>query len=128
MIETNAFYGGTSLKEINLPKSLLRIEAAAFKSCNQLQSVVIPESVKEIGELAFCECTALENIEVSENTLVKAAAFEGTAFTENQNVDFLTVGSTLVRYNGSDTDVVLPDGITRIDDKAFYNNKKLLVW
>lgn len=125
VIEARAFSGCTSLKELALPKSLLRIEESAFESCNQLQAVVIPESVKEIGHSAFYDCTSLENIEVSENTLVKATAFYGTAFVKNQNVDFLTIGSTLVRYNGSCTDIILPDGITRIDDRAFYDNKDI---
>ena len=34
--------------------------------------------------------------------------------------------NTLIRYYGSDAHVVIPDGITTIGDKAFYNNQHLV--
>ena len=33
-----------------------------------------------------------------------------------------TNGDVLIRYNGDETAVTVPDGIRKIDKKAFYNN------
>ena len=34
--------------------------------------------------------------------------------------DFEIKGTTLIRYNGNDSDVTIPDGVTKIEDEAFW--------
>lgn len=119
LIADGAFAGCSSLEEINFPANLLRIGQGAFKSCDKLQDVVIPKSVKEIGTGTFDGCALLENIQVSKDTCVRTNAFSGTSFAQNQKTDYIVSGSTLIQYNGHEIDIIIPDGITRIDDKAF---------
>jgi hypothetical protein len=39
----------------------------------------------------------------------------------SQNEDFEIEDGVLIKYHGSSPDVVIPDGVTNIDDYAFYN-------
>ena len=58
-IANSAFYGCSSLVNIELPNSLKNIDNSAFAQCTSLTKVLIPESVEFIGEYAFEWCSAL---------------------------------------------------------------------
>ncbi len=57
-----AFYGCSSITEINLPDTLTYIGISAFEKCTSLQSITLPKSLKEIREYAFKECTGLTEV------------------------------------------------------------------
>jgi hypothetical protein len=75
-------------------------------------SVVIPEGVEAINQYAFFNCTAITSYDVNENnTLFKS--IDGNLYTKD--------GKTFLAYSAgkaSDT-LVIPEGVTSIDDKAF---------
>jgi hypothetical protein len=52
------FEGCTSLKSINLPKSVKNIEAYSFYGCKNLKKITIPKSIKKIGfqEIGRASC------------------------------------------------------------------------
>ncbi len=56
-IADRALQNITYIKEVILPKSLVRIGHYAFKGCAALESVVIPLNVKTVGVGAFDKCT-----------------------------------------------------------------------
>ncbi|MDE5877030.1 MAG: leucine-rich repeat protein [Muribaculaceae bacterium] len=49
---------------VNIPSSVVTIDASAFYNCEALQSINIPTSVKTIGDEAFGWCGALQSINI----------------------------------------------------------------
>ena len=60
-IEKMAFWCCTNLKTVNLPSTLITIEANAFQGTG-IQTLVIPSSVQTIGKSAFAGCTNLTSV------------------------------------------------------------------
>ena len=54
-----AFKDCTSLKSINIPDGVSRIEQETFRDCRALTSVNIPDNVDTIGDSAFSGCNSL---------------------------------------------------------------------
>ena len=85
--------------------------------------VVIP---REIGELpvteisrgVFYDCSTVNSVEIPDSvTYIGYAAFEGTPWLENHTDDFVIVGNNiLLDYNGEDSIVTIPRGVTMICD------------
>jgi hypothetical protein len=112
------------LKSVVIPSSVTRIETMAFAS-NKLTSVTIPNSVTYIGELAFLE-NLLTNVEIpSSVTKIELGAFNRNslpneqAFIYKRNSDGSIDYTTIVSYGGIDKNVVVPDGVTTIEQEAF---------
>jgi len=57
-----AFDSCSSLKTIQIPKSIKRINTWAFRDCSLLQKIVLPPSLMILGESAFKNCASLEEI------------------------------------------------------------------
>jgi hypothetical protein len=53
----SAFYGCTSLKEIEIPSSVSEIEGSAFEDCINLKDIKLSSSLISIGDCAFCGCS-----------------------------------------------------------------------
>lgn len=60
-IWTSAFKN-TNIKNLNLPKSLVKIETTTFEDCKNIKNIVFPKSLDEIGNYAFSGCTNLETV------------------------------------------------------------------
>ena len=105
--------------------SLTSIRAWAFQGCTALTSVTIGNSVKSIGEYAFYECTGLTSVTIGNSvTSIGGAAFEGTAFYNNQsNWDngALYLGDCLIRLaDGYVGDYNFKANTRLIADAAFF--------
>ena len=97
----------------------------SFEECHNLTSVVIPVGVTTIRDVAFSNCSNLVNITIPDGvTSIKTLAFEGTPWQKNQG-DFVTINGILLRYQGTATDVTIPNGITKICGGAFYKCTQL---
>ena len=59
-----AFSDCTSLKYIEIPSNVTKIENHTFSKCVSLTSITIPNSVTEIGNEAFSECKSLTSITI----------------------------------------------------------------
>ncbi|MBQ9133060.1 MAG: leucine-rich repeat domain-containing protein [Clostridia bacterium] len=64
-----AFYQCKSLKEVELPNTLIGIGDAAFGECTALESVTIPKKVQEMGFFPFYGCSALTALKVEDGNL-----------------------------------------------------------
>lgn len=73
-IESEAFYGCTSLKSIRLPSTLTNLgethegkPSSVFFGCSSLEAIYLPEGIKSIGREAFAYCTSLKTVYLPEN-------------------------------------------------------------
>ena len=100
-----AFYGCKSLKSISIPESTEEIEALAFDSCISLYSIKIPRNVKKIGAGVFNHCN--KSLQIHSDFLM---CKEGFVTTRN---------NILVSYLGNDTNIIIPNSITKIWGNIF---------
>ncbi|MCD8119487.1 MAG: leucine-rich repeat domain-containing protein [Lachnospiraceae bacterium] len=115
-IDRGAFFGCTRLKSIVFGGELESIGTRAFGNCTSITAVEFPESLLEIGEKAFDGCTALTEVRGGQNVeKVGAFAFADTPWLKQQTDYFVAVGkNVLIKYNGSDSEVRIPDTVTYI--------------
>ena len=147
-IGNSAFANCYNLSYINLPDSLISIGASAFTSCHSLSRVYIPSGVKEIGRSAFgngCSmtiyCSASKEFSgwdnewnYSDNCPVYWNVSGLYTDSDYSYVLFNDNTASVLKYNGSETDVTLPSEViynsntytvTKVSDRAFYNNEDL---
>jgi hypothetical protein len=105
-IGRTAFYE-TALEEITLNEGLETIEPLAFLGTN-IKTLNIPKSVKSIGVGFISGCNKIESITVDENN-------ENYYCSNNCLVDRKT--NKVLAVVG---DAIIPDGITKIEQLAFY--------
>lgn len=109
----SAFCGCEDLVEITIPSSVTTIEDVAFENCISLTHLYIPSSVKYIGANVFQGC---ENIvvECQDNTVINYALGDNEKSSQDVGVVFL--GSPDIEEAKH---IIIPDGVTQIDDSDF---------
>lgn len=94
----------------------------AFYNCANLITATIPESVINIGSNAFYECTGLSDLYITDLASYLNIDFAGYAsnpfypqnlYGENNITHKLYINGEL------STDIIIPDGVTNINDYAF---------
>ncbi len=89
-----------SLTSVRLGANVTAVNSDAFINCRKLSYVELPESLRSIGESAFSQCVALKNIDLP------------------SVMDATGIGIEAFAYSGL-TEIVIPDGIVRILERAF---------
>ncbi|MBO5909681.1 MAG: leucine-rich repeat domain-containing protein, partial [Clostridia bacterium] len=107
-------------------KPVTVIAGFLFVNNTYLMSVTLPSQLEEIGSNLFEGCSALEDVMIPKTVkVIKSGAFKGTAWYESLSDEFVTVGDeVLIKYNGDDIDVKIPDGVKYISD-AFAENSRI---
>lgn len=134
-IGSQAFYYCSNLTSITIPSGLTSIGEMAFFYCSALTSVTIPNSVISIGNFAFGSCTGLKSITIPSSV----TSIENNVFQDCTGLTNITVDSSNpsfcsesgVLFNKDKTTLIycprgktgsytIPDGVTAIEDYAFY--------
>ena len=113
------------LDNIELPDTLELIGSYAFFNCVNFTEIELPDSVSKIEDYAFKGCANLKEVKLpSTYYWMGKGVFEGTQY-EGAGTDFvITADGALVQYLGDDTEVVVPEGVTRIGT-AFSGRKDI---
>ena len=113
-----AFYKCSNLTSITIPSGLTSIGEQAFGNCTGLTSITIPSGFISIGVNVFYNCTGLTDITVDSNN---------SSFCSESGVLFNKDKTTLIYYplGKNDSSYTIPDGVTVIEQYAFYCNSKL---
>ena len=140
-IDNYAFAFCYGLTGISIPNKVTNIGESAFKGCANLKNINIPAGITSIGVEAFQNCLSLKTIfnyssldivagETTHGYIAEYADHiydmtgDATLTEDEDGFVIYTKGNVceLVEYKGDATDVVIPDGITAINNRAFYDN------
>lgn len=134
-ITGNGFKDCTSLRAINIPGNVKTIEAGIFSNCSSLQQIVLNEGIQTIKENAFDGCVSLTSFHLP----ASVSSMPVSAFPPAWNMERLTVAEgnplyvaqdnilynkdktkiLLVACKGVSGDLILPEGITHLEDYLF---------
>ena len=98
-----AFYGNSSITNLDLKKCIERIGDSAFKWCTNLVNIKLPDSLKFIGENAFESNYQLKTLEIPK----KVESIGAYTFKDCKNL----------------LNITLPDSLKSIGEYAFENSK-----
>ena len=110
------FDGCSGLTSLTIPNSVTYISYYAFWGCSGLTSVTIPISVTYIGNNAFSDCSRLGNITVDPGN-ANYSSIDGILFNKD--------ATSLICCPGAKTTVTIPNSVTSIGDRAFFDCSNL---
>lgn len=131
------------LKKAVIPESVKKIDRYAFQYCENLEELVLPQGLEFIGRRAFENCRKLKCLVMPDSvTKIEDDAFVGVEFAEpvynrDKSIlyayintcksDVIVLPDTVkVIFTGAFTkkvfgNIVLHEGLERIDSEAFFN-------
>lgn len=118
-IGNDAPWAGNSVKVAIIKKGVTHIGMSAFSKCPNLSCVYIPDSITDIAEYAFSGCTSLTAVHITD-----VASWCETSF-GSVEANPLIYANRLYLNNVLLTDVVIPEGVKRIEKYAFYGCRSL---
>ncbi len=112
-----------SVTEVKIPNTILDVDVTSvddgvFRNCSSLKSINIPDFMTIINGNTFDNCISLTNITVDEEN-ANYCSVDGVIFNKDK--------SSVILYPAGKTDTTytIPDGVTSIETKAFYNCSNL---
>ncbi len=119
-------YNGIA-SDVIVPTEVTVISAEVFAGNMTIASIMFNGEVS-IGGSAFKDCTALASVTgVEYISSACADSFDGTPYGASLlNNGYLVVNGVLVAYNGTDTDIVIPADVTRVEKSAFAGNANIV--
>ena len=91
------------LNEVVFPASIYKIGMCAFMKCGKIEKITLPNNMDIVSKFCFLGCKGLTEINISEKIrIIYPGAFQNCLFLGLRGLN-------------------LPDNITLIDEKAFYN-------
>ncbi len=127
-VANNVGYESKSITSVSFEKAtnLISIGENCFSYCPNLKNVAFRKNnskLDSIGNNAFYYCPNLSGVTYADKqtnlSYVGSSVFGLTKYIESRTEDFVKFGNALLKYNGTDTSVTIPDGITVISDAFF---------
>ena len=103
------------LKEVYIPASVKKISYCAFQNQPQLTTVHFSEGLEEIDLNAFCGCNSLSEMTLPKSLKKADAAFDDLIPWLREQKSPLFIGDCLLNGRFCTGDIVVPEGITKID-------------
>ena len=97
-----------------LGESITHIKKFAFSGCKQLQNVIFPTSLKSIGTNAFSGCSGLTKVIVN-----NIAGWYNISFENDLSNPLYYAHHLYSDENTEITDLIIPDGMTSINNYIF---------
>ena len=115
---------GNTRSEYIIPNSVTSIGVSAFGNCSSLTSVTIPNSVTSIGDEAFSGCNNITSVTWNaKNCNSYNFGSQVTSFEFGNEVE--VVPNSLCKGMEKLTSITIPNSVTSIGDRAFYNCSSL---
>lgn len=133
-IGNKAFSDCENITTIEIPNSVTTIGNKAFSGCKKLTSADIPDSVTNIGYGAFSYCESLTSISIGKSvTKIPKDLFSYSRNITKVNINNLKafcesdfgwwdsplVGANLYVNDEEVTNIIIPEGVTKIGEGAF---------
>lgn len=117
-----------SIKSVTFPDSLKEIDSYSFTDCTNLTEVTLPKNIERLGFHVFENCTSLKTINFPDH-LVKTSdfTFDNTPWLEAQrkNDPLVIVNGALVDARTTTGDVKVPSEVKYVASGAFSKNDKV---
>jgi hypothetical protein len=126
-ISANAFDGCTGITEVVLPGSVTKLGNGAFANASKLLSVNLPEGITALPDYLFSQSVKLDEINLP-STLKTIGQ---SSFNQCISLSGITipVGVSSIGHdafsNAGLQSVIIPEGLSYLGDRAFYNNTQL---
>ncbi len=138
-----AFCDCKRLESVKIPESVTSIGEHCFSGCEKIKSIKLPSGLETLGNQAFYQCTALESVNIPDklksaqhlghvfgSTNLKHVEFNGDATPQlyssfgaeligAEQEEFTIIDGVLMKYNGTDKNPTVPDGVKEIAVGAF---------
>lgn len=123
--EVSVKTASTSISEVTIPEKVTyddvdfyvtAIGQYAFYYCDLLNSITIPQSITSIGSSAFRNCRGLKAVHISD-----IGAWCNINFEEYYYSNPLAYAHELYLNDQLITELVIPDGVAKINNYTFYN-------
>lgn len=126
LIGSRCFSHCPCLETIVFEEGVEWLEDGVVCHSDTVRSVTLPESLISVGCFSFYDCKNLSEVTfLNPKTEISWMAFDGTPWLDSFKDDFVIVNGQLLRYNGSDEEVVIPEGVTCISGRAFAENENI---
>ncbi len=111
----SAFYDCDALASIDIPEGITSLGYGVFYSCAALESISLPSSIESIGEACFRHCERLEKVYISDIEAWLNISFHNSDGHPMQYAQKLYLNGEELKH------VVIPESVTEIQLRAFYN-------
>ncbi len=125
-IADDCFSHARHLEHVSLPDRLTQLGGSAFAFCRKLNSIHVPDGVKVIPSYAFFCCESLSDLQLPEQLDgLGCEAFTFCPLTEFRiprgvtMLDYAVLANTLIQ------EITIPEGVTEINNSAFYECSRL---